>query len=51
MGGKVLLNEIDWKRGFGFIKIKWVFKFFLNKKYDFDNGELVVIKLREICFV
>lgn len=27
-GGKALLNEIDWKRGFGFNKTKRVFKFF-----------------------
>lgn len=51
MGGKVLLNEIDWKRGFGFIKLNGYLRFFLNKKYDFDNVELVVIKLWEICFV
>lgn len=47
-GGKALLNEIDWNRGFGFTKTKRVFKFFLNKKHDFDNSELAVTKLREI---
>lgn len=47
-GGKALLNEIDWKRGFGFTKPNGYLRFFLNKKHDFDNVELAVTKLWEI---